>query len=48
MMDDIEIFVKTIAMLFLGMFFGLAMKKKQDRRQNVSAEYRGAEKRKIK
>ena len=26
-MDDIEVFVKTIVMLFLGMFFGLAMKK---------------------
>jgi len=44
-MDDIEVFVKTIAMLFLGMFCGLAMRK-PDRRRSGSAEYRGAEKRK--
>ncbi|MBI5573810.1 MAG: hypothetical protein HY919_04575 [Elusimicrobia bacterium] len=45
-MDDIETFVKTIAMLFLGMFCGLAMAKKHDRRRNVPAEYSGVERRK--
>ena len=47
-MDDIETFVKTFAMLFLGMFYGLAMKKKPDRRQGIPAEYGGVERRKIK
>ena len=45
-MDDIEVFVKTIAMLFLGMFFGLAMAKKPDRRQSRATEYSGIERRK--
>jgi len=40
-MDDIGVFVKNIAMLFPGMFCGLAMAKKPDRRRSVSAEYSG-------
>jgi hypothetical protein len=41
-MNDIEVFAKIIAMLFVGMFLGLAMKK-PDRRRSVSAEYDGVE-----
>lgn len=47
-MNDIEVFVKTMVMLFVGMFCGLAMKKKPGRRRNISAEYNGVERRKIK
>ena len=44
-MDDIEVFIKIIAMLFVGMFCGLAMRK-PDRRRSISAEYSGVERRK--
>jgi len=44
-MGDIEVFVKTMAMLFVGMFCGLAMAKKPGRRQGIPAEWDGIERR---
>ena len=44
-MNDIEVFIKTMAMLFVGMFCGLAMAKKPGRLQGISAEWDGVERR---